>query len=265
MSIKSYLFCCVFLSLLFTSCAPSFDLKKESANIIKSFEKLSSPEKRVDIFYPDSYNKDSIKNILKENSHIVNGIKKYTNKSDVKINTFSSTITIQNRLFRIVNVTETLTIPKKEIDIPMKDLKAYLQNNLYKYTEDATKLTATGDTDFIAIYHENAWEYFDFNVSIMYHAYGLKDTKKLVQLYYDEVFIPAEEKWEAESIRDFKEMYNESKGLPQYKDLDFDAYCDCMLQYYEKLDYDKDIPDGYFESETFLNNIYSCRILTKRE
>lgn len=265
MSLKSYLFYCVFLSLLFTSCAPSFDLKKESANIIKSFGKLSSPEKRVDIFYPDSYNKDSIKNILKENKHIIDEVKKYAEQSNTKINMVSSSITIKDRLFRIVNATETFTIFKKDINISIEAFKKYLESNLYEYKEDAMKFTMTGDINLIAIHHKNSWEYFNFNLPVFYDGYGMKDSKKLVQLYYDEVFIPAEEKWDAENTRDFKEMYNENKGHPQYKDLDYDAYCDCILQHHEKLDYDKDIPDGYFDSETYLNYIYSCRILTTRE
>ena len=265
MSKKSHLFTCIFLSLLFINCAPSFDLKKEAANIINSFGKLSSPEKRVDIFYPDSYNTDSIKNILKENKYMLDMLRIGSQKTDVRINNVSSTITIQDRLFRIVNATEKAKLNMKQYMLNENDLKKHLDNYLIDYVEEEENLLITKDSDFIAIYHENAWEYFDFNVSMMYHAYGLKDTKKLVQLYYDEVFIPAEEKWDAESIKNFKEMYNENKDLPQYKDLDYDAYCDCLLQHYERLGYDKDIPDAYFESETYLNKMFSCRILTSRE
>ncbi|WP_298508477.1 hypothetical protein [uncultured Kordia sp.] len=86
-----------------------------------------------------------------------------------------------------------------------------------------------------------------------------------MQLYYDEVFVPAEEKWDSESIQMFKDEYEAIKNSPQYKDLDFDAYCDCLLLHQEKLDFDKEIPNAYFESETYLNKMYSCRILTVRE
>ncbi|WP_114902371.1 hypothetical protein [Kordia sp. SMS9] len=262
---KSYLFCSVFIFLIFTSCAPSFNFEKERENILTSLGKLSSPEKRVDIFYPDSFNKDSLKNILKENKDLLDVIQAGSEKSTVKINNVSSAITIQNRLFRIVNATETSKLNLKHYMLSVKELKQSLDNNLINYVENDHILTITKDSDFIAIYHGNSWEYFNFNVSMMYHAYGLVDTKKLVKLYYDEVFIPAEEKWDAESIRDFKEIYGENKDLPQYKNLDFDAYCDCLIRHEEKLEPEKILETNYYESDTRLNVIYQCRILTTRE
>jgi len=265
MSIRNYHFYILLITFIFSNCAPSFDLKKEAENIIESFSDLSSPEKRVDIFYPDSYNKDSIKNILKENKFLIDLLKGNFPRPSLKINNVSSTITLQNRLFKLINTSEIYKLNMKQYMLSESDLKKDLDNNLIDYVENGKYLTITKDSDFIAIYHKNSWEYFDFNVSMMYHAYGLKDTKKLVQLYYDEIFVPAEEKWDAESVQNFKETYQEIKDGPQYKDLDFNAYCDCLIQHEEKLDYKKISETNYYESETRLNIIYSCRILTSRE
>lgn len=260
---KKRLVSCMFLLVLIWSCAPSFDLKKENLNIINSLQKLSSPEKRVDIFYPTSYDTDSIKKILAKNKNLLNVISKMKKYSDAKINRVSSSVTIQGKSFKIVNAVETFKLKINMLN--KEEIKRTLNNNLVDYVEEGENLTITDDSDFIAIYHNNKWEYFDFNIPIMYDAYGLKDTKKLVQLYYDEVFEPAKEKWDVESIQDFKNMYNKNKNLPQYKNLDFEAYCDCILLHHEKLDHTKDIPEGFFESVTHLNYIYSCRILTSHE
>lgn len=107
MSSKSYLLYIIFASVII-SCTPSFDLEKENKNLIISLQKLSNPEKRVDIFYPASYNTDSIKAlILEENKGLLHAINKMEKHSDVQINTVSSAISIQERLFRIVNANST--------------------------------------------------------------------------------------------------------------------------------------------------------------
>ncbi len=265
MSIKSSFLFSIFAFLIFSHCAPSFDFEKEASNIINSFGKQSSPEKRVAIFYPASFNTDSIQNILKGNKDILTTINSLTKPSHVKINNVSSPITIQDRLFRVINATETLTLNLRHYMLSEEELKSYLDSNLINYEENDRNLTITKDSDFIAIYHKNAWEYFNFNVSMMYHAYGLTDTKKLIKLYYDEVFIPAEDTWDAESVANFKEIYNENKELPQYQNLDFDAYCDCLIRHEEKLDPEKVLKTNYYESDTRLNIIYQCRILTTQE
>lgn len=265
MFLKRYLLYSIFITTIM-SCAPSFDLEKENKNLITSLQKLSNPEKRVDVFYPASYNTDSIKAlILEENKGLLHAINKMGKHSDVQINTVSSAISIQERLFRIVNANSTYKLNLNQYMLSEEELKKSLDNNHIDYVEKDKTLTIKANADYVTIFHDNRWEYFDFNVSILYDAYGLKDTKRLVQLYYNEVFEPAKEKWDAESIADFKNIYNENKDLPQYQKLNYDAYCDCLILHYEKFDDDKTYTEDFFMSETYQNKMYSCRILTTQE
>jgi hypothetical protein len=222
----------------------------------------------VSIFYPEDFNKDSITKILRlnHNKEILNIITE-NNIKDIRvvINDVSSNAKIRGRYLKIINITETFTFEKENNQLYVEDLKSYLHENLIHYIENDTSFTINKDTNLIAIYGKGSWEYFDFNISIFYNAYGLQDSKKLVNLCYEDIFVPAAEKWEVQSIADFKEIYSENKDLPQYKNLDFDAYCDCLIRHEEKLDPEKTLETNYYESETHLNNIYRCRILTTHE
>ena len=266
MNRKNQLFPFIFLVFLFTNCAPTFDLEKEHAQIEEAIFSGLNLEKKIDIFYPNQNKRDSIKNILKGHEQALHELKQSNQKPKIDINSTSSTIEFQDRLFKIINVTEQFSILKKDLlNTPSPVLKDYLESNLYEYSEDANKFDAKGEVNVLAIHYKGSWEYFDFNTSLIYDAYGLKDAKKLVQLYYDEVFEPAKEKWDEEHIQDFKKIYFRNKDLPQYQNLDFDAYCDCLIRHEEKLDYDKILETNYYESDTRLNVIYQCRILTSRE
>lgn len=266
MTKQNSLFYSLLFYVFFTSCTPSFDVEKERQKIQQATSNVLNTEERIVAFYPESYDTDSIKSALKDWKPVLNDLTKLMQQpSDVTINKVSSSINLQKRPFKIVNVTQTFSILKKDIDISLTAIEDYAKSNLYEYIVTDDTITIIGDFNFIAIYHKNNWEYFNFTIPIIVDAYGLQDSKKLVRLYYDEIFEPATEQWDAESIKDFKDIYSENKDLPQYKNLDFDAYCDCMLQHHEKLDYSMDIPDNYFESETYLNYIYGCRVLSTRE
>ena len=253
----------------FISCAPTFDIEKERTQIQKFVFDEFDIEKRIELFYPDQNKSDSLIKIYRENKLLVDGLtdelKTLSNQGIITINNVTSTITIQNRLFRLVNITQSFRIPKQKIEIAYEDFENYLKSNLYSYTEDSTTYSITGKTNIIAIHHNNSWEYFDFNASFLYDAYGMKDAQKLVQLYDKELFEPAAEKWDEESVQIYKEQYQEIKHQPQYKDLDFDAYCNCLIKHIEKVDDDTLLETDYYESETYLNLIYMCRILTTRE
>ena len=247
------------------SCAPSFDIEKEQSSILQTIQKVPDTDNRVDAFYPDTFNKDSIRNAFIQNKETLNIITKSNPKEiSIVINTISSNAKIRNRYFKIINVTETFTVYKEGNLLYTGELKRYLRDNLIDFTENDTSFKVNKDTNLIAIYDTDSWHYFDFNIPQFFNAYGLYDSRKLVRLYYDQIFEVASEKWDAQSIKDFKDTYSEHKDLPQYKNLDFNGYCDCMIQHQEKLDFSKDIPDSYFESEAYMNNLYNCRILTTR-
>jgi hypothetical protein len=257
------------LVLLCISCAPSFNVEQEQLKIQNATGSLLDIDKRIAILYPKNYNTDSLKNsiqkLIKNNQDIVETLKKDTKNATININKVSNPITIQDRLFRIVNTTESFTILKKDIKIAYDDFENYFESNLYTCKEYPDKYTVTGSTDFIAIDHNHAWEYFNFNIAILLDAYGMTDTKKLVQLYYDEIFEPNNEKWDAQRIKDFKEVYSKNKNLPQHKNRDFDAYCDCLIQHEEKLDPEKVLAINYYKSKTYHNSMLMCRIISSRE
>jgi len=262
--LKKYYYC-IFLLLFAMSCAPSppLNVEEEKSKIIQTLQKVPDTDRRIAVFYPETFNKDSLRNVLSKNEEVLDIITKNSPKEiNITINKVSSSAKIRNRYFKVVNITETFTVYKEGNLLHTGELKRYLYDNLIDFTENDTSFKVNKDTNLIAIYDNDSWEYFDFNIPLFFNAYGFYDTRKLVRRYYDEIFVVASEKWDAQSIKDFKDMYNENKDLPQYENLDFNGYCDCMIQHQEKLDYSKDIPDYYFESETYLNYIYSCRILT---
>lgn len=265
MSTKKYLFYILF-TFLYVSCAPSFDLESEYPNIEKAIFKDFDFIKKVEVFYPDTKKRDSLKKIFGDKDLFLEELKKVFQRTSITVNSVSSTISLQDRLFKIINVTEKYSVPKEELlEIPYSAYRDYLLSNLYEYKEDANQFDIKGDSDIVAIYYNDKWNYFNFNVAMLYDAYGLQDTKKIVQLYYDDIFEPAKETWEAESIEIFKNEYQAIKDEPQYKNLDFDAYCDCLISHQQKINDTILVETSFFESETYLNQLYSCRILTSRE
>ncbi|WP_298508480.1 hypothetical protein [uncultured Kordia sp.] len=179
MSIKHCLFSSLFLVFLFSSCAPTFDLEKESSNIQKIVFNGFDIRKRIETFLPKKEQRESIQKFVEENEPFINELKKYTKPTSVEVNFVSSSITLQDRIFKIINATEVFSLSKKDITNPLDSFENYLGNNLIEYKEDSSKYTATRDLNLIAIFHKGSWEYFDYNVSLFYHAYGLKDTKKI--------------------------------------------------------------------------------------
>ncbi|MEM6720229.1 MAG: hypothetical protein AAF611_12965 [Bacteroidota bacterium] len=266
MSIKNYLFSLIICTLFVTSCAPSFDLENEQANIEKAILSGFDLDKKINIFYPNARKRDSVKKIVKQQQQILHEIQRLFKNRSIDINSVSATVELQERLFKVINVTQQFSILKEEFpEIPYSVIKDYLKSNLFEYTESPSKFDVKGDTDILAIHYKDSWEYFNFSASLLYDAYGLTDAKKIIQLYYDEIFEPTKEKWDAETIQIFKEEYQKIKDQPQYQKLDFDAYCDCMISFQEKIDAEVLYESNYYDNDTYLNHLSICRILTARE
>ena len=54
--------------------------------------------------------------------------------------------------------------------------------------------------------------------------------QEIIQLYFDEIFVPANVPWTKKDINDFYEVYNEYKYDDTYNGLDFDKFCKCKIK-----------------------------------
>lgn len=138
---KIYPFYFLSIFLFIVSCSSTSDTDQKISKITEALRNSNDINKRVDIFYPKEFNKDNTKGIINQHKDIVDQLTKNTpEKIQVSIANESSKIKIRNRYFKLVNVTETTTLDKKEYQSNSENLKSYLADNLIDYIESDTHL-----------------------------------------------------------------------------------------------------------------------------
>ncbi|MCK0108469.1 hypothetical protein MWU58_04135 [Flavobacteriaceae bacterium S0825] len=270
--------CLILIFLLaIIGCKPAFDIKKETNNIEKTTKKdLLNKEnytKRVVSFYPKKYwkkrSKDSMLNAMDSLTKILNNPLNsnpdYFSNHNVVINKNSDVIKADNNYFVLISANETFDIKKGFDIIFINEIKNYLNNNLITTIEGENKILVNVNSDIIGVYNKkyDSWDYFNLNARMLLDAYEIKTTKKILEIYFRDVFIPPKTPFNDKDFQEFRNLYSEIEDYEQYQNLDFDDYCKCIYIYQDKLlEIDDDIPDEYYESKTYLDNIYKCRILT---
>ncbi len=262
----------VFLIFL-NSCKPTFNISEEKPRIVNALKNdlfnKNSIHERVEMFFPKEYWKtnskheliksiDSIQELLRGPLH---SEKKRITKHNISINKFSNLIKIRNTYFVLISINEAFDVIKTAHLEGADDIEKYIKRNLILYVDDPFKIIANTNSDILGQYDNVAkkWIYYNFNEGLFLKAYGMKDTKKIIDLYFAEIFEYSDEEWTKQEIKEIKDLYRESWDLEQYKYLNFDDYCNCKIEYQKK--WTDDVPDEYFEqSEALLESIYRCRI-----
>lgn len=254
---------------------PIFNKEKEEKRI-KYFIKNSFTDKefllkQMDVFFPKEYWKhnnkiefsmtmDSTWNNLIKPVYFNNSIQ---NNHEVQLNKVSNQIKIRGRYFIIININETFDIIKPLNIEGIDNFEKYMKRNLIPYKEDNFKLIVNSNNDVLGIFDKNSnnWYYFNLSENAILSAYGIKDTKKIISLYFNEIFEYSKENWDEDLVKEIKEIYSETKDYNQYKYLNFDDYCNCKIEYDKKLP--DDVPNEYYDqSEAILKSIYRCRIFS---
>ena len=96
--------------------------------------------------------------------------------------------------------------------------------------------------------------------------FGIKTTQKIIELYFDDIFVPAQKKWDSESIALFNEVYEEERNSYIDEGIDFEKFLKCRRKYQEKTeeDFNDNIPNEYYESSYFIDHSIKCRIYSKK-
>lgn len=257
------------------SCKPSFNLLEETKNIQDFTNGNLDFESQMNLF-PDSYrDKIAEKDVLKLSDSlekIVDSL--FFKETDVvsdkyDITKISSTRKIKKNYFKIIQLNSILTLKKNKENIYLHNYKSYLNNNLIEYKEHDFKLTEP-----ITVYLEKyilafwkpsykKWNYMYYNDSANQFLFGSKTAKEIIQLYFDEIFVPAKVPWSKKDLNDFYEIYNEYKYDDTYEGLDFDKFCKCKIKFEEKIEKVEEIPSQYYESESYFEIIQKCMIYSK--
>ena len=176
---------------------------------------------------------------------------------------------IKKNYFKIIQLNNTLTLKKNKENIYLHVYKSYLNNNLIQYKEHDFKLTEP-----ITVYLENyilafwepsykKWNYIYYNDQVNQFLFDSKTAKEIIQLYFDEIFVPAKVPWSKKDLNDFYKIYNEYKYDDTYDGLDFDKFCKCKIKFEEKIEKVEEIPSQYYESESYYEIIQKCMIYSK--
>lgn len=258
------------------NCKPSFELKKET-KIIQDFANDRLDFKSQMSLFPDSYwDNVSKKDVIKLSDSLKKIIDTvFFKKSDIisddyKIVKISSTIKTEKNYFKIIHLENTLTLKKTEENKNLLNYKSYLNNNLIEYLEldfeSNSPITVYFENYLLAFWKPNykKWNYINYNDRANPLLFGSETAKEIIQLYFDEIFVPSKKPWNKEDIDLFYEIYNEVRNDDTYEGLDFDKFCKCKIKFHEKLDeLNNEIPDEYYESQSYSEIIQKCMIYSK--
>ena len=160
----------------------------------------------------------------------------------------------------------------KAIYIYLYDYKQFLNQNLINYSDDVTKLVSPLQTkldgNILAFWDKEVekWKYIIYSDLGNEGLFGLRTSQGIIDLYFDDIFVPAKTKWDKESLAIFTEVYEEERKTYIDDGINFNKLLKCRRKYLEKAeeDFNGDIPNEYYESIYFLENSIKCRIYSKK-
>jgi hypothetical protein len=269
------------LTIILISCKSTYNIDKESIHIKNRLQTITNEnsaetKEYLEYFFPKDYwinkNKDSL---LNHATNLINALNpnstfnEYFYDYKTHINKHSKIISTEKGDFIIVNVQESYNVKKSQFTNLTHNIITHLNNNLMSYTDYDDKISVNHSSDILGKYNfqKKKWYYYNFNSRLLLHIYGIEISKEIVNAYYKEIYSKPKIPFDQNDFNDFKEIYSDLKGEMNYQNLDFDAYCKCIYSHLEKLDDLEDIegieiPDDYYRSQTHIENIFKCRILT---
>lgn len=265
----------LFISLCFFSCKPIYDLESEKTKIIHLAKGNFTNDDYFESIpnrFKDSVPRDKLYKHLDSVRNIINSIffkKEDIISKDIKIEKISSSKKINDGFFKIIEYTESLKIQGNANNFYLKDYKTFLDREFTKYSEDKSQVLTIKSRGYILTYwteESKKWKYMPYNDLYNERLFGIKTTQKIIELYFDDIFVPAQKKWDRESIAIFYEVYEEERNSYVEEGIDFKKFLKCRRKYQEKADEDfnDNIPDEYFESGYFIDHSIKCRLYSKK-
>ncbi|MBO6879872.1 hypothetical protein [Winogradskyella sp.] len=261
--------------LFYFSCKPSFNLASEQTKIVS----LANGDFSNDNYFEsipnavkDSVPKEKLYQHLDSLRFYLDSVffkKEDIISQDIQIQRVSSTRKINNYYFKIIEYSNSLKIQGNINNFYLKDYKAFLDSELINYSENNSRTLTTKYEGYILTYRtgkSKKWKYLPYSDLYNERLFGLETTQKIIDLYFDDIFISAQKKWDKESIAIFTEVYEEERNAYVEDGIDFEKFLKCRRKYQEKAeeDFNDDIPYEYYESGYFLEHSIKCRIYSKK-
>lgn len=264
--------------LFFVSCKPVYNLTSEKPKIVNLVKgNLNNDDYLSSI--PNSV-KDSIpkEKLYKHLDSVRNSLDSIFFKpidiisQGITINKISSTRRIDSYYFKIIEFSNSLEIQKNESNLYLYDYKEFLNQNLINYSDDVTKLVSPLQTNrngsILAYWEKEVKEWKHLPYSDLYNEklFSLKSAQKIIELYFEDIFIDSKVKWDKESISIFSEAHEEERNNYEGNGIDFEKFLKCRMKYQQRAEekFNYEIPDEYYESAYFIEHSIKCRIYSKK-
>ena len=263
------------LSLLIFSCKPSYNLSDEK-NKIFSLAKGDFSNKdyfdNIPNSLKDSVPKEKLYRYLDSVRHSLESMSFKTEdiiSNDIQIKKLSSTRKINTIFFKIIEYSNSLKIQGNSNNFYLKDYKAFLNSELINYSEKNLGILITKFEGHILTYwtkKSKKWKYLPYSDLYNKRLFGLETTQKIIDLYFDDIFINPKIKWDKESISIFREIYEEERNNYEEDGIDFEKFFKCRMKYQQKAEekFGYEIPDKYYDSLYFIEHSVKCRIYSKK-
>lgn len=257
------------------SCKPSYDLVNEETKLINLVKGNFSNDdyfENIPNAVKDSISKEKLHQHLDSLKFYLDSVFFKTEdiiSQDIQIQRISSTRKINNKYFKIIEYSNSLKIKKHKNNFYLHDYKTHLDSELIKYSEDDSKILSTKIQRYILAYwakESEKWKFLPYSDLYNEKLFGLKTTQNIIDLYFDDIFVPSQKKWDEESIAIFTEIYEEERNTYVEDGIDFEKFLKCRRKYQEKAeeDFNDNIPYEYYESDYFLEHSIKCRIYSKK-